>query len=111
MQVEDRSARVQHIAGACIKYCAAAGAQNNGLVMRDLINDLCFASAECGLALNLKNSCHADTGACFEFVVGIEEGPTEPLRQQLSDGGLARSHQTDQKDVLRVHSAESFESI
>ncbi len=41
--------------------------------------------------------------ALFELVIGIKEWQSDALRKHLTDGRFARTHQANQKDVLRVH--------
>ena len=62
--------------------------------------DWCFRTqAEAGLAFLFEDVGNVDAGACFDLVITVDEGHAAHRRQPATDGGLAGSHRTNQKDV------------
>ena len=58
-----------------------------------------LAVAEAGFAFRRKISAMVRAGPGFEFGVGVDERPAEPVGEEPADGGLAGAAVADQEDA------------
>src|SRR5262245_37945806 len=98
-QIDDAPARRQVLAILWREDRAAAGRDHDLIELSEGVDHLAFALAETRLAFLLENVGDIDTGAPLDLHVTIVEVETQRTRECTADGGLARAHRTDQKNI------------
>ena len=94
-----------------IRRQAAAGG-NDGFFSRDEFADDFFfrASRNAGSPSLGENFTDGFAGARFDDVIGVEKSEVQLRGDQLADGGFARSHETDERNILNLaHGAHRIE--
>jgi hypothetical protein len=81
----------------------SAAAGNNGFLSGgEFDDDFSFELAKKRFAFLRKNLADGFAGARFDDVIGVEESEVQLAGDQLADGGLAGSHETDERNVLNL---------
>ena len=78
---------------------APTGCENDLGRSRQLREDPAFACSEARFAFDLDYDRDANAGCALDLVIGIVKRLAEPARQQFTDRGFARAHQTHEEDV------------
>lgn len=102
MQVHNESSSVKSLPCQLVADRSATGAQNDLLSQRQLVDDLNLSGAKRGLPFDFKNGAYGHASPFLDHLIRVQKGVIKPLRQQLSDRGLACSHQSDQKNLIAV---------
>jgi hypothetical protein len=60
-----------------------------------------LAAAETGFTFDFEYYWDPDTSSTLDFVVGVEKGFVKTSGKQLSHAGFSRTHQSNQKNIVR----------
>jgi hypothetical protein len=98
-QVDDGAAALEVLAVVRAQYRAAAGGQHDARPLAQFIDHRRLTPAEAFLALQFEDGRNGHAATLDDGVVGIDELHLPALGQQLADGGLAGTHEADEKDA------------
>lgn len=108
-QMVDRGAQVDDGTVCCkfgaigrIKYGATPGGKHHVLLLHEFSQHAFFAGAKSGLAFQFKDQGNADASVPLDFMVTVVKAEMQVARELTADGGLARTHGSDQKQVAAL---------
>ncbi len=98
-QADERAARGQRGTIARIDQGAAAGADDQTLLLAKAGADLAFSHAKGGLAFVRKDLGDGLAEMGFDLGIDVDEGAIKAFGQQQTDSGLAGAHETGEHNV------------
>ena len=98
-QVHDRAPLLQVGAAVGVEDGPATGGHDDAFLGAQVTDDLGFAPAKAGLALDFKDPRDGRSRACLDFVVGIDKAQAQLAGQDAPDRGFACAHEADKKDI------------
>ena len=99
LQVNHRAALGEHAPVVGIDHGAAAGGQDDAIHARQAFDRFPFAQPKSRLALLVEDIRDIDPGSGLDISIAVVKGESQEARQMPADGGLARTHGTDEKDI------------
>ena len=82
------------------RYRAAAGSQHDARQGGHLVDNGGFAQSEPLFAFHFENGGYRHAGAFANDLIAVVKRPLQLLGQLPSQGGFARPHQADEKDIM-----------
>ena len=100
MKVNHCAAPAQAAAVFLPRYRAAAGSQHDARQGGHLVDNGGFAQSEPLFAFHFENGGYRYAGAFANDLIAVVKRPLQLLGQLPSQGGFARPHQADEKDIM-----------